>query len=54
MFAYAHEFTSVVIHGLDELGNPTAGTISITERPGEGVCVCVGGGGGREMKYLLQ
>ena len=43
----------MVIRGLDELGNPTAGTISITERPGEGVCVCVGGGG-REMKYLLQ
>ena len=46
LFAYAHEFTSVVIRGLDELGNPTAGTFSITERPGEGVCVC-GRGGGR-------
>ena len=31
MFAYANGDTSVVVRGLDELGNPTAGTFSITE-----------------------
>ena len=32
VLAYAHEDTSVVIRGLDELGNPTVGTFSITQR----------------------
>ena len=32
VFAYALESKSMIMHGLDELGNPTVGTFSITEK----------------------
>ena len=34
VFAYANESYSVALRGLDELGHPTAGTFSITQRNG--------------------